>query len=131
MKRRCGLQQDRNQKPVTCSQVWKEDTPPRRSCGDLQQSFVIQLEKTGLDNHNMQILDYVYVEKVLKNLRHKLSRSENDEMSDLKTNVLTWELFMSTTMKSAIHLCLECDKNLIACQNHNFEVPCRNIDETR
>ena len=29
-------------------------------------------------------------EKVFKNLRHKLCRSENDEMFDSKTNVLIW-----------------------------------------
>ena len=34
----------------------------------------------------------------------KLNRTENDEMFDLKTNVLIWGLFMSTTMKSAINL---------------------------
>ena len=42
-------------------------------------------------------------------------------MFDLKTNAMIWELFMSTTMKSAIHLGLEYDQNLIACQNTNFE----------
>ena len=39
----------------------------------------------------------------------------------LKTNVLIWGLIMSTTMKSATHLGLEYDQNLIACQNTNFE----------
>ena len=41
-------------------------------------------------------------------------------MFDLKTTVLIWELFMSTTKKSAIHLGLEYDQNLIPCQNTNF-----------
>ena len=41
-------------------------------------------------------------------------------MFDLKTDVLIRGLFMSTTMKSAIYLGVEYDKNLIACQNHNF-----------
>ena len=42
-------------------------------------------------------------------------------MFDLKTNVLIWGLFMSTTMKSAVHLGREYQQNLIAYRNTNFE----------
>ena len=42
-------------------------------------------------------------------------------MFDLKTNVLIWGLFMSTTIKSADYLDLDYDQILIACQNTNFE----------
>ena len=42
-------------------------------------------------------------------------------MFDLKTNVLIWKPYLSTTMKSVIHLGLECDQKLIACQNTNFK----------
>ena len=42
-------------------------------------------------------------------------------MFDLQTNVLIWRLLMSTTMKSSIHLGLNYDQNLIACQNRNSE----------
>ena len=42
-------------------------------------------------------------------------------MFDVKTNVLFWGLFMSTTMKSATHLGLDYYQNLIACQNTNFD----------
>ena len=45
-------------------------------------------ETTGLEYHNLEVTDYEYVEKVFKNLRHRLNRSENYEMFDLKTNVL-------------------------------------------
>ena len=72
--------------------------------GNCNERLKIQLEQTGLDYHNLQVTDYGYVEKVFNNLLHKLSRSENDEMFDLQINVLIWELFMSTTMKSAVHL---------------------------
>ena len=48
---------------------------------------------------------YGCVEKVFTNLRRELDRSGNHEMFDLKTNVLIWGLLMSTTMKSAVHLC--------------------------
>ena len=91
-----------------------------RSCGNLRRKIQIQLQTTRLDHHNLQVTDYGYVEKVFTNLRRKLNRNEKDEMFDLTTIVLIWALFMSTTMKSAIHLGLEYEKNLIACQNHNF-----------
>ena len=90
-------------------------------CGKLLRKIEIQLQTTRLDHHNLQVTDYGYVEKVFLNLRRKLNRKEDDEMFDLKTNVLIWVLFKSTTMKSAIHLGLECDQNLIACHNMNFE----------
>ena len=69
----------------------------------------------------MQVTDYGYVKKVFTNLRRKLKRTEDEEMFDLKTNVLIWGLLMSATLKSAIHLGLEHDQNLVACQNTNFE----------
>ena len=59
--------------------------------------------------------------EVFTSLRRKLNRTEDDKIFDLKTNVLIWGLFLSTTVKSAIRLGLEYDPNLIACQNTNFE----------
>ena len=52
----------------------------------------------------MQISDHRYVEKVFKNLRQKLNLGEEALVLDLKTNVLIWGLFMSTTMKAPVHL---------------------------
>ena len=93
----------------------------QRSCGTLQQAIEIQLETTELEHHNLQVTDYEYVEKVFKNLRHKLCRSKNNETFDLNTYVLLWGLFMSTTMKSAVHLGSEHQLNLIPRRNMNFE----------
>ena len=45
----------------------------------------------------------------LHDLRRKFSRTENDEMFEMETNVLIWRLFESTTMKWAIHFGLEYD----------------------
>ena len=86
--------------------------PSQGSCGKLQRRIEIQLEITGLDYHNLQVTDYEYVE---------MDRSENDEMFDLKTSALIWGLFMSTMMKSAVHLGHEDQQNLIAWRNTNFE----------
>ena len=80
----------------------------------MRQKIEIHMQTTRLDHHNLQVTDYGYVEKVFTNLRRKLNRTEDDEMLDLKTNVLTWGLFMSTTVTSAIHFGLEYDENLTA-----------------
>ena len=82
-------------------------------CGKLQRKIEIQLQTTRLDHHNLQLADYWQVENVFTNLRRNLNRTEDDEMFDLKTNVLIWEPFMSTSMESTIHLDLEYDQNLI------------------
>ena len=80
-----------------------------RGCGKLHRKIDIQLQTIRLDHHNMQVTAYGYLEKVFVNLRRQLNRTEDDEMFDLKTNVLISGLFMSTTMKSAVHLGLEDD----------------------
>ena len=77
--------------------------------------------KSNCKRPGWPVTDYRYFEKVFTNLRRKLNRTEDDDMFDLKTNVLIWWLFMSTTIKAAIHLGLEYDQILIACQNTKFE----------
>ena len=59
--------------------------------------------------------------KVFTNVRHKLNRSEDEKILDQRWNVLMWELFMSTTMKAAVHLGQTYNENLITCRNTNFE----------
>ena len=61
-----------------------------RGCGKLEQKIEIQLQTTRVDHHNLQVTDYGYVEKIFTNLRRKFYRTENDEMFDLKTNVLIY-----------------------------------------
>ena len=56
----------------------------------LQRKIEIQLQTTRMDHHNLQVTGYGYVEKVFTNLRRKLNRTEEDEIFDLKTNVLIW-----------------------------------------
>ena len=126
------LARNKDQNPAACSQDRNEDNPRQGGCwkqqrGDacdssggcwkLQRGVENQLERTRLDYHNVQISDYRYVEKVFENLRQKL-RSFS---LDAKTNVLIWGLFMSTTMKSSVHLGLQYQENLVAYRNTNFE----------
>ena len=67
----------------------------------------IQIGRSKMEFHSMQISDHQYLERVFKNLRKKLNLAEDAPVigiEALKTNVLIWGLFMSTTMKAAIHL---------------------------
>ena len=92
-----------------------------RVCGKVQRKIEIQLQTIRLDHHNLQVPEHGYVETFFTNLRKRLNQTEDDEVFHLKTNVLIWGLFMSTSVKSAIHLGLVYDQNLISCQNTNFE----------
>ena len=84
----CGkLQQDRNPNPATCSQVVKDDKQSQTGCRKQQQALEIQLETTGFEYHNLQVTDYEYVEKVIRNLRHKLIRSWLDELAHEKVEL--------------------------------------------
>ena len=63
-----------------------------------------QFRKTKFHFHYMQISDYRYLENVLKNLLSNLNLAEDAPpigIEALKTNILNWGLFMSTTMKAA------------------------------
>ena len=53
-------------------------------------------------------------------LRQKLNRTEDDEMFDLETNVLIWGLFMSTTIKSAVHFGREYQQNFDRIPEHEL-----------
>ena len=92
-----------------CERDYVQSNMPKNSkgCGKLQRKIEIQPQTIKLDHHNLQVTDHGYVEKVFT--RQKLNWTEDDEMFDLKTNILIWRLFMSTTMKSATHLDLEHD----------------------
>ena len=110
---------DSSQDPTTHSQEWQQDDNLIRGARKLAQSGECEssgstgksvrgidnkLERTRLEHHNMQISEYRYVERVFKNLRPLLNRSQNVQMLDLKTYVLIWGLFLSTTMKASSSL---------------------------
>ena len=93
----------------------------RSSAGRLVRGIQNQLARTKLAHHNLHISDNQNLEKVFTNVRHKLNRSEDDQIVDQKANVLIWRLFLSTTMKAAVHLGQNYNENLITCRNTNFE----------
>ena len=91
-----------------------------KSRRNLQRNIEIQLETFDLDYPNLQITDYKYVEKEFMDFRHKLNRSQNNEMFDSRTNESIWRLFMSTTMKFATHLDREYQQKFDRVQEHEL-----------
>ena len=89
------------------------------AAGSTSVVLKINFEISRLDNHNVQISDCRYVDKVFENLRQKLHLRFC--ILDAKTNVLMWGLLMSTTMESSVHLGLQHQENLLAHKNTNFE----------
>ena len=124
---------DRSQNPTTHSQEWQEDDNPSRgtrkparsgvcelsgSTGKPARGIENQLARSRLENPSLQLSATLYIEKVFKNLPQKL----NDKMLDLKTDVLTWRFFMSTTMKALVHLGPNHNENVVGYRrNTNFE----------
>ena len=50
-------------------------------------------------------LNYVgHHEKVNSNVRQKLGRQPEDNMLEIDVNMMIWRIFMSATMKAAVHL---------------------------
>ena len=44
------------------------------------------------------------LEKVYSNVRRELGRPPNDDMEQIDVNMIIWVIFMSATMKTAVHL---------------------------
>ena len=83
-----------------------------------------QLNRSRMEFHNMQISSHQYLGKVFQNLRNRFEITENSPtfgIDALKTKVLMWGLFMSSTMKAAIHLGPNYTENVEVYKNTNFE----------
>ena len=64
-----------------------------------------ELTVVKLKQHNLEISNTRYIEKVFANVRQKLNRPEDDQVVlDQKVIVLIWGFFVSATRKAAIHL---------------------------
>ena len=101
------LTQNTNQNPTMSSQERQQDDTQSSSAKQAERGEDIHMGRSRREFHNMQISDYRYLVKVFRNLRKKLNLTEDSSMigiEALKTNVLMWGLFMSATMKAAIHL---------------------------
>ena len=82
------------------------------------------MNRSKMEFHTMQISKHQFLGKVVQNLQKKLGITENSPkfgIEAIKTNVLMWGLFMSSTMKAAIHLGPNYTENLEVFKNTNFE----------
>ena len=103
---------------------------PRHWCGvvnlqvqlrKLERGDDIQIGRITLKFLKKQVSDYRYLEKVFKNLRQNLNLAEEAPVLNLRTNVLIWWSFMSTTMKADIHPGPNYVEDLEENRNTNFE----------
>ena len=79
---------------------------------------------TKKDFHNMRISNHQYLTKVFQHLQKKLGITTGHStfaIEAINTNVLIWGLFMSSSMKAAIHLGPNDTDNLEVCKNTNCE----------
>ena len=122
---------------ASSSQVWQSDVKPnlsaeRPAATETNQhlDMLARAEKPaakGLDivdvdsewPNNFQIsVAYVpHLEKVYSNSRQKFGRKSGDDMNDLKTNSLTWRMFMFVTLDAAVHLGKDYSQNLHSTKN--------------
>ena len=68
-----------------------------------------------------RICNVKHLEKVFSNARQKSSRPEGDEMMDVEVNGMIWRIFMSASMKAAVHLGPDYKENLRTTKNTDFE----------
>ena len=90
----------------------------------LERCEDIQFGRSKLHFHTMHISNFRYFEKVFKHPRKSLNVAEDAPVigiEELKTIVLIWGLFESTTMKASIHLGPNYVEILEVYRNTNFE----------
>ena len=126
---------DRNENSASGSRVWHRDDNPflstarwvremnqRSSTRKPGREVQNELTETTLTQHNLEISNTRCIEIVFANVRQKLVRPEDAQIVlDQKVNVLMSWLFMSTTMKAAIHLGENDTDNLVTYINAIFE----------
>ena len=110
--------QERQQGDAQASSTWKQERRDESSNSARARKLSArgednQFGKSQLHFHNMQISDYRYLEKAFKNLQMGIEA--------LRTNVLIWWVFKSTTMKAAIHMWQNYNENLEVYRDTNFE----------
>ena len=73
---------------------------------------------------NMRFSDHQYMGKIFQCVQKKLGRSAINatfSMESYKTNVLTWRMFMASSMKAAIHFVSDFLKNSEIYKDTRFE----------
>ena len=104
---------DRVQNPALILKRQRDDNP-FSSTGKPVRGIENQFARKWWDYHSMQISDNQYFEKVFKNLRHKLNRSN----WHLIKRPMYWSgFFLSTTLNASVHLGPNYNENLVTYRN--------------
>ena len=117
-------QQEDTQNPNTWKQQSRSDSSDSSVIWKQMRGMEIHMNRSKIEFHNMQISSHQCLGKVFQNLQKKLGITETSPklgIEAIKTNALMWGLFMSSTMKAAIHLGPNYTENLKVYKNTNFE----------
>ena len=110
-----------NENTALSSQVWHSDANTNTSMEKSVPETLNRVICTKLSHHNFQISNVEHLERVVSNVRQKLCRPQGYKMLNIDFNAIIWRLFMSATMKAAVHLGQYYQENLRTTKNTDFE----------
>ena len=67
-------------------------------------SYIVEVDSEWPKNYQISAASVPHLEKVYSNLLQKTGRKSGDNVHDLDTNSLIWEMSMSATVDAAVHL---------------------------
>ena len=97
---------DSNAHAESSSQVRQPYVNPSSSTGTFVAETTQNFVGAKWSHHNMKLVpnNVDDLEKVYSNVRRELGRPPNDDMEQIDVNMIIWVIFMSATMKAAVHL---------------------------
>ena len=130
------LVRNNNQDPTAYSQERRQDDTLSSGTGKLVQSGEstssastrklvrgddIQIERTWLEFHNVEISDYQHLETVFTNLQQKLNLAKETPVLNMKTNRLIWGIFVDDD-ESRCSSWTKLHRTLGSFQEHKLEI---------
>ena len=115
--------QVRRQENAQNSDSWKQGDQ-EESSNSTSTSRLVRAATPRTEFQNMKYTNHQHMTKVFHFLQKTLGITASDStfsMEALKTNLLIWRMFMSLSMKAAIHLGPNYLANLQVYKNTNFE----------
>ena len=95
-----------NANTASSSQVWYSDVNSNTNVVSSVAETTKKPFGTTLSHHILDICrnNVGHLEKVCSNVRKKLGRQPRDDMPEIDVNAMMWRIFMSSTVKAAVHL---------------------------
>ena len=97
---------DSSRNTASSSQVWQSDVNPNTSTGKPVAETTKNPIGSRLTHHNLKMSRSLvgHLEKVHSNVRQKLGRQPGVDMVEIDVITIIWGIFMSATVKAAVHL---------------------------